>query len=71
MNHPLSLNKKETLILALVLAGLACIFYEPISSYDIWLHLKIGEYIVQHDYVLPKADPFSYTAEGKALILHE
>jgi hypothetical protein len=69
MNHPLSLNRKEILILALVLAGLACIFYEPISSYDIWLHLKIGEYIVQHDYVLPKADPFS--AEGKALILHE
>lgn len=71
MNQPLSLKKKEILVLALVLSGLACIFYKPISSCDIWLHLKVGEYIVQHDYVLPKADPFSYTAEGKSLILHE
>lgn len=71
MNYSVSLNKREILVFALVMVGFAAIFYKPIFSYDIWLHLKIGEHIVQHDYALPKTDPFSYTTGGKPLILHE
>lgn len=63
--------QKRMLVFALVMVILAGIFYKPIFSYDIWLHLKMGEYIAEHDYVLPEADPFSYTTEGKSLILHE
>lgn len=71
MNHLVSPNKREILVFAFVMVGFAGIFYKPIFSYDIWLHLKMGEYIVEHDYALPKTDPFSYTTEGKPLILHE
>ena len=71
MTPPLPLKKKEILVLALVMVGLAGIFYKPIFSCDIWHHLKMGEYIIQHDYILPEADPFSYTTDGKSLIHHE
>lgn len=72
MNQKLTLMKiREVLIFALVIVGLAGIFYKPVFCYDILLHLKTGEYIAQHNYVLPKADSFSYTTGGKPLILHE
>lgn len=71
MTPLVSLNKTQILVFALVMAGFAAIFYKPIFSYDIWLHLKVGEYIVKHDYALPQTDPFSYSTEGKPLILHE
>jgi len=71
MKRSVSLTKTEILCLVLIMLGLAGIFYKPIFSYDIWLHLKMGEYIVQNNYILPKSDPFSYTTQGKPLILNE
>lgn len=62
---------REILVVAFILAGFAGIFYKPVFCYDIWLHIKTGEYIVQNNYVLPETDPFSYTTGRKPLILNE
>jgi hypothetical protein len=52
------------LILFLVLIPLA-----GLGDPDYFWHLKSGEYLVNHGF--PRADPFSYTFEGKPWILHE
>ncbi|MBN2453769.1 MAG: hypothetical protein JXB40_05885 [Candidatus Omnitrophica bacterium] len=41
-----------------------------VSDLDIWLHLKSGQYILQH-HLVPLTDIFSYTAYGKPWINHE
>jgi len=71
MSRSVSLSKKEVLVFILIILSLSGIFYKPIFSSDIWLHLKMGEYIVQNDYTLPISDPFSYTTKGKPVILCE
>ncbi len=42
----------------------------PIRSYDYWWHLKTGEIILQ-DRLIPRADPFSFTAPGVPWVDHE
>ncbi|UCC80660.1 MAG: tetratricopeptide repeat protein [Candidatus Zixiibacteriota bacterium] len=42
----------------------------PINNYDIWWHLKTGEYIVS-ERSIPGADIYSFTAEGNDWITHE
>jgi hypothetical protein len=68
---PALIKKRELIVFAIVMMGLAAIFYKPIFSYDVWVHLKMGEHIVQHDYQLPIEDPFSQSTENKPLIHHE
>ena len=41
-----------------------------IKDLDLWLHLKMGEYIVQHKYV-PDVDVLSCTIAGKPWVNHE
>src|SRR3989338_9239411 len=41
-----------------------------IKDLDLWLHLKMGEFIVQHKYV-PSADVLSCTISGKPWVNHE
>ncbi len=41
-----------------------------ISGYDIWLHLKAGEYIFESRQV-PHFDPFSFTAGSRPWIAHD
>ncbi len=59
---------------ALVILALALFFvslsFTPITNNDIWLHLAVGEWIVDHGEV-PTTDPFSYTASGASFIAHE
>jgi hypothetical protein len=52
----------------IVIAALTSFF--PIENYDIWWHLKTGEYIVSEK-AIPDSDIYSFTAEGKSWITHE
>jgi len=65
------MKTKEVLILIAVLIGLAGVFHKPIFSFDIWHHLKMGEYIAQHNYELPKSDPFCQSTKGEPVVHHE
>jgi len=51
----------------LVLAFLIGFF--KITDYDIWWHMKTGEYILAHG--IPATDPFSFTAYGNPWVTHE
>lgn len=55
-------------LLIVVIAALTSFF--PIDNYDIWWHLKTGEYIVSEK-TIPDSDIYSFTAEGKSWITHE
>ena len=55
-------------LLIVVISALTSFF--PIDNYDIWWHLKTGEYIVA-ERTIPDSDIFSFTAEGKSWITHE
>ena len=54
--------------LAVALLLIPCLFLPPHSP-DLWLHLKTGEWILQHG--VPHVDPFSYTRAGQPWIDHE
>lgn len=57
----------------LILFALAAVFLLSlikIYDYDVWFHLKTGEYILS-SHVIPKNDVFSYTAAGKEWVTHE
>lgn len=41
-----------------------------VSNYDIWWHLKTGEYILDSRHV-PTTDPFSFTRHGEPWVTHE
>ena len=62
---------KEIVVLSIVLIGLSPIFYKPVFSYDVWIHLKMGEFIVKQDYHLPESDPFSQSTKDSQLVHHE
>jgi len=57
-----------------VLFGAMCavlfiLFLRELVAYDLWWHLKAGENIVRTG-IVPRTDPFSYTAEGWAWTYH-
>jgi hypothetical protein len=54
--------------LLVVLALLATL--SPIRNYDYWWHLKTGALILEQGSV-PRADPFSFTAQGTPWVDHE
>jgi len=56
------------LLLAIGLAGLLCVF--PVHEFDVWFHLKTGEIIVR-THQIPRADIFTYTAQGRPWVTHE
>lgn len=62
---PLSTLLKITLFFAI---ALFC--FRPIADYDVWYHLKTGEWIARHGRV-PKEDPFSFTKQGQRWVAHE
>ena len=51
---------------AAVALGLAILVGVPLLDYDYFWHLKVGEWIVTHDWRLPRTEPFSFTAAGSA-----
>ncbi|MBM3789317.1 MAG: hypothetical protein FJW35_03095 [Acidobacteria bacterium] len=55
---------------AVLLLFVAVISFNQIRSLDLWWHLRTGEWILQN-HSIPKADPFSYTAQGRPWVSHE
>lgn len=45
------------------------IAFFKITDFDIWWHLKTGEYILAHG--IPSTDPFSFAAAGNHWVTHE
>ena len=55
----------------LVLFGLAIFMANvEIKDFDLWLHIKMGQFIVQNGYV-PSVDVLSATMAGKSWVNHE
>jgi len=68
-----SLNLPRT-FLWLALASLAvytaAMTLFKISTNDVWIHLKTGEFVLRHGWV-PLTDPYSFIAAGRPYIAHE
>ncbi len=60
--------KKNTPIF-LFIVFLLCLYSTSVINNDIWMHLKVGEYIAENK-SLPHHDPFSFTSDNE-WILHE
>lgn len=84
MGNPISTNKYKYLekvraltdfvlnnLLVILFLGITIVYSSrEVTDLDIWLHLKTGQYIVQH-HMVPVSDIFSYTIYGKPWIDHE
>ncbi|MBI5491899.1 MAG: hypothetical protein HY893_03080 [Deltaproteobacteria bacterium] len=68
-NNPGEKARTRTLF-ALTLAFVFSLSFLKIYDYDVWFHLKTGEYILQ-TLTIPRADVFSYTAYGHPWVTHE
>ena len=53
-----------------IAAAIAAMSIFRITCFDVWWHLKTGEYILTH-HTVPVTDVFSYTAAGRTWITHE
>ncbi|MBW2107314.1 MAG: hypothetical protein JRI36_01435 [Deltaproteobacteria bacterium] len=62
--------KTSAVLFLVVIVALGTIFYKPVFSYDLWVHLKMGEYIVRHGLTLPQTDPLC-DPNGRTLVHHE
>lgn len=57
-------------VVLLALVSVFCISFLKIYDYDVWFHMRTGEYILRN-HTIPTADVFSYTAYGHPWITHE
>ena len=60
----------RNLFLIILFCGIFYLSLRPIIDPDFWWHLRTGQLIVQTR-LIPKIDPFSYTATGKQWLTHE
>ncbi|OLC54710.1 MAG: hypothetical protein AUH92_03455 [Acidobacteria bacterium 13_1_40CM_4_69_4] len=60
----------RVLLLGLLAFLAAAASASPIRSFDYWWHLKTGEIIVR-ERLIPRVDPFSFTAPGVPWVDHE
>ena len=70
MNSGLAERTLKTVAWLLVAALTTSLAIFRISSYDVWWHLKTGEYILAH-HSIPLHDMFSFAAQGRRWITHE
>jgi hypothetical protein len=64
-------TRGDRLLLGALLLALALLAtLSPIRNYDYWWHLKTGALILEQGSV-PRADPFSFTAQGTPWVDHE
>ncbi|MBI1910597.1 MAG: hypothetical protein HYS21_01195 [Deltaproteobacteria bacterium] len=70
MSQPAEKKFPQLFLIGLGLAIIFSLSFLKVYDYDIWFHLKTGEYIVDN-LVIPKADVFSYTAAGHEWVTHE
>ncbi len=61
---------RARILFALTLAFVFSLSFLKIYDYDVWFHLKTGEYIL-NTLTIPRADVFSYTAYGHPWVTHE
>ncbi len=68
------MKQKEILIkyvlLVIVLLFASTMLIQKMYGYDIWWHLKTGQYILEH-WSIPDLDPFSYTASDRSWVNHQ
>lgn len=67
---PRRLTLLDALAFAALLAAACGLAGLPLSHDDLFLHLRTGEWIVEHGRV-PHADPFSFTRAGAPWVTHE
>lgn len=60
----------QYILIAVTLLFIFFLSFLKITDYDIWYHLKTGEYIVRNLFI-PRTDIFSYTAFGHRWVTHE
>jgi hypothetical protein len=60
----------RTLAWISLLVCIAALSVNPIENNDIFIHLKTGEYVLQHGSV-PVHDPYSFTASDRDYVAHE
>jgi hypothetical protein len=68
--EPLDVRLWAALIPVAVLVLLLVLNFRPIMQNDFWMHLKIGEDILD-TFQIPTADSYSAVAEGRPFIAHE
>lgn len=68
--EPLDIRLWAALIPLAVLLLLLVLNFRPIMQNDFWMHLKIGEDILD-TFEIPKVDGYSAVAEGRPFIAHE
>ena len=61
MNAPAKWGVFGSLTVFVAIGCVAALAAKPVHNYDVWHHLKMGEYIVEHKRV-PSSDMFSYNA---------
>lgn len=64
-----ALRTHDVGLLLVPLAAIAVALVQPVD-FDFWWHRRTGEYIVR-GLSLPRADPFSFTVQGRAWVDHE
>lgn len=60
---------RRLLILVALYAIPAIVVMHPVDDYDIWWHLRTGQWIVEHK-ALPTTDPFSTFGQGKPWVAY-
>jgi hypothetical protein len=63
-------NALNWLIWLSLAALVALLSLFKVSSYDVWWHLRAGEYILAH-HMVPTRDVFSFLAQGRPWVTHE
>lgn len=57
-------------LFVVLLLFVSTLLIRKIHNYDVWWHLKTGQYIIEHQSI-PELDPFSYTASDRPWINHQ
>lgn len=69
LNSPAN-NLSRRIFFALVITVLLLLALQKVHDPDVWLHLGLGKYIVEHR-ELPRGDVFTYTSYGKPYEYYE
>jgi hypothetical protein len=67
---PDSIRNSHPAFAAILLFGLLAMTSRNATDFDLWWHLRTGQWIVESGHV-PHSDPFSFTRAGHAWISHE
>jgi hypothetical protein len=63
-------NNRNLLFLFIIFSIILLLTFSPISDPDFWWHIRTGQWIAEN-HSIPRADPFSYSANNHPWIAHE